>query len=305
MASSDLTVLSIVAESTLGTTPGAPTRKQLRYTGESLSYAIENVTSNELRPDRSDADLIQSAARASGAINFELSYESFTDLLEGAFCSSFSANVLKPGTTRKSYTIQKHFSDITPQQYHDYQGCLVDGMSLSFETGRIVTGSFSILSFGPTVAEAQSGTVSAPPSTTPMNAVTNLQDITIGGAPYSGCITRLSLELRNSVRAINCLGNLRPTDMRLGALMVTGSIEMLFREGTNYDRFLDGTEFDFGFVLTDADGNSYTFSVPRAKYETGEVVAGGRNSDVMFSGRWRALYDAGAATVMSITRSGV
>jgi hypothetical protein len=66
------------------------TYKELRFTGESFAYNITNVTSGEIRSDRQITDLIQTDADTSGGFNFEMSYDSFNELLEGALWSDWS-----------------------------------------------------------------------------------------------------------------------------------------------------------------------------------------------------------------------
>lgn len=302
MSSADLTVLRYVKESTIGVTPATPALTQIRYTGESLNYNIENTKTNEIRPDRVESDLVQTSAQGGGDINFELSYDSFKEFLAGLFCSAWTAGtgdqeILVNGTTRSSYTIQKHFQDMSTPQFHNYKGCVVESMSLKMEIGKIIEGSFSFMSFGVTVATSQitGATFVAPPATTP---IVNVQDFSIGGVPYSGCISSLSLTLKNNVRAIMCIGSLQPKDMKLGTLEVTGDMEFYFNEGSNYATFVAGTEFDFSFNLIDDAGNKYSFDIQRAKFESGEVVAGGKNSDVMFSAKWRGLYDSSSTRVI-------
>ena len=66
------------------------TYQELRFTSESFAYNITNVTSAEIRSDRQITDLIQTDAETSGGFNFELSYDSFNELLEGALWSDWS-----------------------------------------------------------------------------------------------------------------------------------------------------------------------------------------------------------------------
>lgn len=89
--------------------------------------------------------------------------------------------------------------------------------------------------------------------------------------------------------------------MKLGTIEVTGDMEFYFNEGSNYAKFVAGTEFDFSFALEDSAGNRNTFTLPRCKFETGEVVAGGKNTDVMFTAKWRGLYDSVSGRVMQLT----
>jgi len=312
MSSADLTVLRYVKEVTKGVTPATPALKQVRYTGESLNFNIENTKSAEITPQRVETDLVQTAASGGGDINFELSYGTFKDWIEAVLCSTWApgagdTEVLTNGTTLATYTIQKHFQDMDVPQFHNYRGCAIEGMSLKMEIGKIVEGSFTIMSFGldttTGVATSQiaGATFPAVSTTTPMNAVTNLQDFTIDGVPYSGCISSLALQIKNNIRAIQCLGSLAPTNMKLGTIEVTGDMEFYFNEGANFQKFVQGTEFDFSFALQDAAGNKYTFVLDRCKFETGEVVAGGKNSDVMFSAKWRGLYDPVNGRVFQLT----
>jgi len=180
-------------------------------------------------------------------------------------------------------------------------------MSLNFETGQIVTGAFGCMAFAAASATTQiaGATTSAAPTTTPMNAVSNFQDFSIDGVPYSGCISALGLQISNGIRASKCVGSLGPRDMILGTLEITGNMDLYFKDGTLYDKFLAGTEFAYNFRMMDGAGNGYTFYIPRAKFETGEVVAGGRNTDVMFRANWRGLYDGTAGHVIRIIKDPV
>lgn len=306
MASADLTVLRFIPEATIGVTPATPALKQLRFTSESLNYNIENTKTAEIRPDRTETDLVQTSAQGGGEISFELSYGSFKEFMEAALCGTWTpaAGVenLDNGTIRRSFTIQKHFQDMTTPQFHTYRGCVIDSMSLNMEIGQIVQGSFSVMAFGVSASGTQiaGATYVAAPSTVPMNAVANVQNLTIDGVPYSGCISSLSMQIKNNVRPIQCIGSIQPTDMKLGTIEVTGNMEFYFNEASMYGLFVNGTEFDFSFDLIDSSNNKYTFQVPRAKFETGQVVAGGRNTDVMFSASWRALYDSVTGRVIRI-----
>ena len=290
-----------------GTNSTITALKQVRYTGESLNYNIENVKSAEITPTRVDTDLIQVSAAASGDINFELSYGSFDDYIEAVFCGTWTSDVLQNGTVLRTFTFQKHFPDMTVPQFHTFKGCAIEGMSLKMEIGKLVEGSFSVMAFGLAVGTAQiaGATFPAVSTTQPMNAVTNVQDFSIDGVPYTGCISSLSVDMKNNIRAIMCIGSIEARDMKLGTLEVTGDMNFYFNEGTNYAAFVAGTEFSFTFNLVDLDGNLYAFDFSRVKFESGEVVAGGKNSDVMFNAKWRGLYDGTDARVLQLTRTPV
>ena len=283
--------------------------KQIRYTGESINFSIENTQTAEITPTRVETDLIQTGASGEGAFEYELSYGTYDDFIEAVLCGTWTSDEVENGTTLRTFTIQKHFQDMDVPQFHNYRGCAIEGWSFSGEIGKIVSGSFNIMSFGLdpvtgiTSSQIPGATFPVVSTTTPMNAVTNLNNLTVNGVPYSGCISKLSVNIKNNIRAIKCIGSLTAVDMKLGTLEVTGDMEFYYNEGSTYALFVAGTEFSFSFDLEDDAGNLYTFTFDRCKFESGEVVAGGRNSDVMFSAKWRALYDGTATRVVNILRN--
>ena len=74
MTDSNLVQMAAIEEITWGTTSGSPTTRLVRYTGESISYDITTIQSAEIISDRQVTDLVQTAARATGDLNWELSY---------------------------------------------------------------------------------------------------------------------------------------------------------------------------------------------------------------------------------------
>lgn len=287
-----------------GTNSTLTALKQLRYTSESMNYNIENTVTAEITPTRVETDLVQVAVSSGGGFNFELSYGTFDDWLEAALGSTFSGVNLDNGTTLSSFLIQKAFEDMSPVQYHDFNGVVVDELNLNMEVGKIITGSVSTMAFGANIFEAQIGgaTFPAVSSTTPMSAVANLQAITIDGVPYTGCIMTMNAKFKNNLRAIRCVGSPTARDMKFGKFQVTGDLQFYFNEGSNFKKFVKGTEFALAYSMIDGAGNTYTFTFPRCKFESGEVVAGGTNTDTMFSATYRALYDSVTSRVVRITK---
>jgi hypothetical protein len=305
MASSDLMVLRYVKEVTKGVTPATPALSQIRFTGESINYNITNTKTAEINPERVETDLVQTEGSVGGGFNFELSYGTFDDFMESVFCGAWTTNVLKNGTSQEWFSLQKQFPDVPSNNFHTFAGTTFEGMNLKMELGKIVTGDFQIMGMGLSIASAQiaGATFPAVSTTTPMNAVANVQNLTISGVPYSGCISSLDLSIKNNLREIRCIGSMNPVDHKMGTLEVTGSMNFYFNEGSNYQNFLDGTEFPVAFDLQDDAGNKYSFLIPRIKWESGQVVAGSKNSDVMFNAKWRALKDSTTGVVIQVTRT--
>src|SRR5690606_39236439 len=61
-----------------------------RFTGESLNNSLTTEQSQEIRPDRTLADLSVVDASAGGSIDIEFSYGSFDDLIEAALMSTWT-----------------------------------------------------------------------------------------------------------------------------------------------------------------------------------------------------------------------
>ena len=99
MSDSNRVQIRYIEESTWGTTPSTADMQELRFTGESLNYNIENTTSNEIRDDRQVTDLIQTGSANGGDINFELSYGTYDDFIEGALWSDWSSDLAISAST--------------------------------------------------------------------------------------------------------------------------------------------------------------------------------------------------------------
>ena len=308
---SNRTAIRLVKELVFNTTPATPAFQNIRYTGESVAFNKRNVTSNEIRADRMTADLIQVGADVSGDINFELSFESFDELIRAALCASWSApaagvSSIKNGVELHSYTMQKHFQDLAIPIFQNFAGCRIGGMNLDFQTGQILTGSFSVMGCAATNSNAQiAGATFLNPGLgmEPMNAVTNLVNIRKNGVAMVTKIRSMSMELTNNLRGQEAIGTLGYIGIALGRLEISGNIELYFENGSEYSSFLNNDDFELEFTLQDADGNSYAVSLPRIKYEEGTILSGGLDQDLMVNGRWRAIYDSTAQCMIEIVRT--
>lgn len=308
-ATSNRTALRYVRETVFGTTPTTPAFKEIRYTGESLNYNIQNVTSNEIRSDRQTTDLVQVSADVSGDVNFELSQIAFEDLMEMALCGTWSAptagvSTLKNGTTLRSATLQKIFNDATAATYLNMLGCRIGSFDLDFQTGQILTGKFSVMGLSATVSESQiaGATSVAAPTKTVLNAVSNVISVKEDGVTSTSFFNKLSLSLNNNLRAQRAISHLGAVGIALGKIDLTGSVEAYFENKTLLDKYLNATSFSLALTLEDEEPNQLVITIPKAKFETGQVVSGGLDQDVMFSGTWRAILDPVSSCMIQVDR---
>jgi len=293
--------LYVLPETTWGTTPAAGNFEELRYTGESLVFNVETASSSQIRSDRNVSDVVRTQASTSGDVQFELSYGSFDTLLEGLMMGSWATDVLKNGTTLKSFSIEKYFEGLN--KYHTFKGLRVSSMSLDLGAGDMVTGSFAFLGKGIATgtSSASTGTPTAANSNSIFNAVDNVTVLKEGGSTYSDKVMSLSLNVENNLRANQSVGSLEATRIGFGQFNVSGSMSVYFQNQGVFDKFVNGTDSSIEFTLSDGT-NSYNVLIPKVEYTAANVTAGGANSDVMAEVEFTAKYDATNDCTLKITR---
>jgi hypothetical protein len=290
--------MAYVAESTFGTTPTLPVFTPIRHTGTTLGLSKDAIESEELRQDRQIANYRHGNKSVSGDINLELSYGSFDDLLEATLAGTWATNVLLAGTTRRSFTIERHHTDIN--KYLRSTGCSFNSMSLSVAPNSMVTGSLSVIgkSFSVASAAISGATYSAETTTAPFDSFTG--SINEGGSSVA-VVTGIELSIDNGMEALYVVGSDETLVPSIGKSTVTGSITAYFENSTLIDKFIAETASSLEFTLTDQAGNSYVFELPNIKYNSGNPEVGGPGA-ITVSLDFVALYDSGTASQIQITR---
>jgi hypothetical protein len=98
-------------EATWGETPSTPGMTQVRYTGESLAYTKQSVTSETIRDDRMRDQVALVGFNTEGDINFELSAFSFDSFFEAALSGTWSRTLTKTATTIAVNATTKQITD--------------------------------------------------------------------------------------------------------------------------------------------------------------------------------------------------
>ena len=290
--------LSYVVESTFGTTPSSPGFTPIRHTGTTLGLSKDAVESEELREDRQVAHFRHGNKSVTGDINFELSYGGLDELLEATLCGSWATNVLKAGVTRRSYTVERHHTDIS--KFLRSTGCQFNTMSLSVAPNSMVTGSFGIIGAGFTSSSSALGsaTYSAETTTAPFDSFSG--SITEGGSAIA-IITALELNVDNGMEALYVVGSADTLLPSIGKSSITGSVTAYFEDTTLMDKFVNETSSAIQFTLTDALGNDYIVLLPNIKYNSGNPEVSGPGA-ITLTLDFVALYNASDASQIKITR---
>ncbi len=168
-AIADQAGLAFVVESTFGQVPsGPPTLQDLRFTSESLKQETDTVSSAEIRTDRQVPDVIRTAIRGVGDINFELSYNSYETFLEASLQSAgFSSLVTNTDSTYSIDDGDNSINDSASQfvidgflanQFIELSGFTDPANNGFFKIVSVVVGKM-VLSHGIVVTEASGDTV--------------------------------------------------------------------------------------------------------------------------------------------------
>lgn len=143
-----------------------------------------------------------------------------------------------------------------------------------------------------------------------MNAVGNVVQVNGDGKESVSCFNTLTVNYDNNCRPIDCVGTLGHVDIKFGRVEVTGTIGLFFENMLEYYKFLNGESFSFAFHVEDNPGagqtfgNAYTFNFPFAKYETGQLVSEGLDTNIFFNADFRALIDRAYPTGTGFTSDG-
>jgi len=212
------------------------------------------------------------------------------------------AEIIKAGNTRKSYSFLRHFSDQAggDKPYHLFNGCMVNTMSLSVTPGANVTGSFGLLGKGMTLGEnAPSGSTLGQPSTT--RVFDSFTGSLMEGGTVNAYVTEVQLKVENSLEAQFVLFNKETLEPSMGKFRLTGTLGVHFRNAAMLEKFLNETSSSLVFDLTDLDGNTYRFRVPRLTLNGGQPDTSAQGT-ILLSMPFMAIMDAATGTAFSVER---
>lgn len=209
----------------------------------------------------------------------------------GSGTSFFVADKIGIGTTKKSFSIEKKFNDLTTKGII-YKGMYVDGFSLSAAYGEIVNGSFSFVGADYITADQASElitngrTVDPAPTSTSFNGSIDMAFLTSSaGGTFSGvdfCIQSIEITLANNSTAQNCVGKIGPDNYSLGTASVSVSLSAYLSDQTwqFLDKKLSQESFSIGFIIKNS-GGFYAFYIPALQVAFDDPSSGGQNTDII------------------------
>ena len=293
--------LHYIAESTYGTTPSTPTWTPLPHTGTTLALTKDAIESEKLRGDRQIEDFRHGNKSIGGDVSSELEYGAFDDILEAVMCGSWSTDVLKSGTTRRSFTLERKFADLATPEFHRYTGVEFNSLALSISPNAMVGATASVIGKDLALAtsEVASSTYSSDVGNTPFDSFTG--SITEGGSSIA-TVTSLEMTIENGLEPLFSVGSDTTNRPSIGKSRVTGTLVTYFDSKALYEKFINETASEIVCTLTDVDGNSLQFDIPNVKYNSGQPDVSGEGA-VTVSMDFVALYSSSDTSQLVITRT--
>lgn len=294
--------MRLVEEVLYGVTPATPTFIPIRHTGTTLGLAKENLQSNELRQDRQIADFRGGAFSVAGDISFELSHASFDEILEGLLGGTWDNDVLTAGVVRRSYTIERFFSDMAllDKPYHRFTGVEFNTLALQVNANAMITGTFGVVGSDMTTDDEPivDAVYSDPTTTRPMDSFTG--QLLEAGSPIA-VVTEIALNVNNGLAARYVVGQRNSIRPSIGRSNVTGTLTAYFENSLLLDKFINDTPSSLEFTLPDGAGNDMEFELPRIVYTGGQPDVTGEGP-ITLSMPFQATLDPVTGTNIIIRR---
>jgi hypothetical protein len=292
--------LSYIVESTFGTTP-AGNFTNLPFSTHSLNLTKDRVAGNDIQADRMPRVDRHGNRQSGGDIVADLRKGDYDVFLESAMLNTWTADVLKVGTTAKYFSVEDYAADI--DQARVFTGCTVSTMAISIAPNQMVTTTFGIIGKDMTISDGEK-TQDAASGNAPFDSYSGALAIgNVGSSTTSTIVTGIDFTLNNSFAPTFVVGSDSAPCLEYGRAEVEGTITAYFEDAALVNRFLNETESELSVSVDDPAGTGlYTFLFPRVKINSADVGVDGPNSRII-NMSFVALYDSTEDTNLKITRT--
>lgn len=293
--------LAYIAETAFGTTPATPTFAYLPFNTHSIDLSKDRVEGNEIQSDRMTRVDRHGNKQAGGSLEVDLRKGDFDELIESAFFSSFSTDVVKVGTTPKYFTIEDAAEDIS--QYRAFTGMAVSGMSVSIAPNQMVSTTFDMVGKDMTQAATTASTGGTPTAATSNQPFDSYSGTISDGGSAVSIVTSIDFSIQNSLAPTFVVGSDAAQSLEYGRAVVEGTMTVYYEDAALINKFLNETESSIEVSVDDPTGsNSYTFLFPRVKYNGASVPVQNPQSRLITM-PFVALYDGTEDTNIKLTRT--
>jgi hypothetical protein len=296
-ASGSKTKLRFIKEVTPGVTPASAAMQELDYVSFEGNLEAPTVDTNIISPTRQRKSARRGNVSVTGNMATELCSTNWDWALEGLFQSTFSSDVLKPGSTASYFSMEQEFSDLT--KFRVFKGVMLNTLAVATTTDNYVTATFGLLGYNASPFSGTSVAASSAPVVSHNSFYHEGGTFDEGGVAV-GAFTNISFNITNNGAVNNTLGVTGVRSITSGRFDVSGSMTALFEDETLYNKFINDT--DSTLVVKFVDGTkSLEFSFPKVKY-TAATVPVSNNGVISVNLNFIAVYDDTSAATVVVTR---
>jgi hypothetical protein len=238
--------VAYIAETAFKTTPDTPTGKILRQVGFTLAADRSVLTNPELRTDRQKAPGRGGVMTAKGDLSGVWSFGTYDDFMEAALDGAWTADVLKIGKVRKSFTFER--AHLVNGMYFPFRGVVVDSFEISGKADDKVEIKFGLIAAA--VDPKDDATIWASTTAPNSNPIATTWSGTIKRNGVSqGAVTSFSIKGSNSYKEAKVCGSKELYDLQMGDCQISGSMDLFFENADLYDDFHNETSVAFEVVI--------------------------------------------------------
>lgn len=312
MSDTNFNRLSYKVETTYGVAASGD-YQYIPYLSFGLQGVPETVQLQDIASYREVTELLRKGFNVDGDMSFELgvvdnSVNIYDELMEAALEGTWTSDILQVGTTHRSFTFEREFSDWTGNtRYIVYTGVRIGGFNLNVAYGSLISGSFSLM--GAAIDADNTSTVGGNRIEIPAHSILSSAQVTFGdstadGDLYGACVSSFTMQLDNGLRKKECIDSLVTSGISVGTCIITGSISMYFEDNMAiYNKLINGTATNLKIVFNNTTGTAcYTILMSNVEYSGVGPDDLGRDNFNMLTLNYQALYHADNSS-LQITRA--
>ena len=203
------------------------------------------------------------------------------------------ADKLSIGSTKKSFSMEKAFTDLTTKAIN-YKGMIVSAFNLNVTYGEIITGSFSFSGNDYSTADSagefltNGRTITAAATTNSFNGSVDMPFLVtsaIGDFDEAAfCIQSIEISLNNNLNAQTCIGQAAPKDYSPGTAQIGVNLSAYLSNDSwsILAKKLSQESFGVGFIVKNNDGY-YGAYLPAIQVSFDDPASAGQNQDVILN----------------------
>lgn len=217
------------------------------------------------------------------------------------------------GTTKKSFSMEKVFQDLTTKAIN-YRGMIVAQMEINFAYGELATGSFSFSGNDHEIADAAaefmtfSRTINAAATTNTMNGSVDMPFLasdaigTLGASEFA--LRSVNLSLNNNLSPQTVIGETAPIDYSSGTAQIEVSLSAYLNDAgwAILEKRNTQESFSLGFMVQNS-GGWYAFWLPAVQVSFDDPASAGQNQDILLEMKGTAKVGSAGENEFAIFRT--